>query len=131
MKFRVYLAGLIPRKEEWVSFYTKNQVFRTVCRNCLTLKEIKTYLEGSKRAKKSDKTSYQEFTKSIKSSAKKPKKLHYDILKSEVRGSTKAILLKWHMAARARLLHRPPPPQVETSSKTQSPTGVHKFPKLH
>ena len=127
MKFRVYLAGLVPRKEEWISFYTKNQSFRTVCRNCLTLKEIRTYLEGSKNAKRSDKSSYLEFTKAIKSSSNKPKKLHYDILKSQVRGSTKAILLQWHIAARAKLLHRKPAPKPEPIKKPQPNLPIQSY----
>lgn len=102
IKFRVRLAGLIPRNEDWIEFYNKNQIFVTLCRNCIALKDIRRYLESSKN---SERSSSLEFAKIIKEGEGKPKKLYKDIITNDIKGKFRSIMLKWILTARSNLLH--------------------------
>lgn len=119
VKFRVKLAGLIPRREDWVDFYTKNQVFVTLCQNCVALKDIRQYLESSKNLHQSDKTTSLEFAKLIKEGEGKTKKLYKDIIKNDIKGTFKAIMLNWISMSRSNLLHLRPQGYIEDQPKAK------------
>ena len=105
--FRVRLTGLMPTDERWISFYEKNQVFVTLCQNCIILKEIKNFLEGAKGTTFAKPGSgLAAFMSAYKDEEGNPKRQVKEIIKVDTNEPLKKILLHLLMTARSRLLHR-------------------------
>lgn len=91
----------------------------TLCQNCVALKDIRQYLESSKNLHQSDKTTSLEFAKLIKEGEGRPKKLYKDIIKNDIKGTFKAIMMSWISKARSNILHYNPQGIIEDQLKAK------------
>lgn len=105
VKFRVRMAGLVSTDHDWKQFYQESQVFTTLCSNCYNIHKIKSYLEANKSIREGDKSSIISFAQQLKEDSKKPKKLYREIIMGDLKGKFKAVMFKWVLQARSRVLH--------------------------
>ena len=105
LNFRVYLSGKMFSKLDWQNYYKREQIFKTICSNCLIIENIKNYLKAIKEIKDSDTHKAATFLTEIKSKSTKEQRLYKEIFKEQLNGPSKALLLKWLGMARAKMLH--------------------------
>ena len=100
-EYRAHLRGLISYASLWVTFYRKRQSFKTLCKECKLIEEIKKF-------KKQDrKRSYMKSeidNSQLKNLHDQP--IFKEITKEEIRLGTLRLLFLWHSTAKSNLLHQ-------------------------
>lgn len=100
-EYRNHLRGLISYASLWVSFYRKRQSFKTLCKECKLIEEIKSFKKQNK------KKSYIESEidhSQLRNLYDQP--IFKEITRQEIRPPTLRLFLLWHLSAKSNLLHR-------------------------
>jgi hypothetical protein len=100
-EYRNHLRGLISYASLWVSFYKKRQTFKTLCKECKLIEEIKNFKKQHKKRPyiKSDIDNSQ-----LKNLHDQP--IFKEITRQEIRPPTLRLFFLWHLSAKSNLLHK-------------------------
>ena len=96
--FRSFLKGALPNKKVWKEFYKKHQIFVTLCQNCEKIRSIKRF----KRNQTNLETNYNK----IKLKSDFSQKIMKDLIKIDLKQTSKIILHQWWLSARSRILNK-------------------------
>jgi thymidine kinase len=100
-EYRNHLRGLISYAALWVTFYRKRQSFKTLCKECKLIEEIKKF---KKQDKKRSYMKSEIDNSQLKNLHDQP--IFKEITKEEIRPGTLRLLLLWHSTAKSNLLHK-------------------------
>lgn len=106
MEYRVYLRGRLANKKNWVEFYRRNQKFQTICNNCKLVEDVKKYLGANQELKQSQTKKKFSGLNTTDTANCEGHELYKEIFKEQISPSTKSVLYKWLICAKAKLLHK-------------------------
>lgn len=101
-EYREHFKGLISFGNQWIKFYEKRQNFKTLCKECKLIEEIKKFKQEVKK-----KEYIKKKIKDAKLEGLHEQPIFKEITREEIRPNCLRFILLWYSTAKSNLLHVP------------------------